>query len=159
MKDILSSIFGFLKYALLVAAFGLVFYGIMVTYSRLEKSLVQAMPVFIPFILVFVTYIFSLVISGKNVSKNLLFNITSVLVFTVVIIICLRAKFDTSMILYHKYQINYNPSYFADNLAIIKAMVYMVGIANIILLICNVLEKDKVGKHEIGINRNRELEN
>ncbi len=158
MKDILSSIFGFLKYILLVTAFGLVFYGIMVTYARLEKSLIQAVPIFIPFILVLLTYILSLVISGKNVSKNLLFNLTSVLVFSVIIVICLRAKFDTSMILYHKYQIHFNPSYFADNLAIIKALVYMIGIANIILLICNILEKDKVGKHEMGINKTRELE-
>lgn len=158
MKDILSSLFGFLKYFLLIIAFGLVFYGIMVTYARLEKSLVQAVPIFIPFILVLFTYIFSIVINGKNVSKNLLFNLTSVLVFSVVIIICLRAKFDTNMILYHRYQIHFNPSYFADNLAIIKALVYMIGISNIILLICNVLEKDKVGKHEIGINRTRELE-
>lgn len=158
MKDILSSLFGFLKYILLIVAFGLVFYGIMITYARLEKSLVQAMPVFIPFILVLLTYIFSLVINGKNVSKNLLFNLTSVLVFTVIIIICLRAKFDTNMILYHRYQIHFNPSYFADNLAIIKALVYMVGFANIILLICNILEKDKQGKHEIGVNKTRELE-
>lgn len=158
MKDLLSSIFGILKYILLIIAFGLVFYGIMITYARLEKPLTEAVPVFLPFIFVLVTYILSIVITGNNVSKNLLFNFTSCMVFLVSIIVCLRAKFDTNMVLYYKYQINYNPTFFADNLSIIKAMVYMIGATNVILLICNLLEKDKKGKHEIGINRNRESE-
>ncbi len=142
MKDILCKILGFLKYILLIAAFGLVFYGIIVTYGRLEKPLVESIPVFIPFGVVFLLFIITLIMRAKTVSKNLLFNFVSVFVFVVTIIICLRAMFDTNMILFHKYSINYNPAFFSDNLSAIEAMIYMLGVANLILLVCDLLNKD-----------------
>lgn len=143
MKDILCKCFSFFKYILLVVSFGLVFYGIIVTYGRLEKSLVDAINIFIPFAVVFILYIIDLIFKPKYVSKSLLFNFVSVMVFVVIIIVCLRAMFDTNMILFQKYKINYNPAFFADNLAAVQAMLYMISGSNIILLICSLLDKKK----------------
>lgn len=146
MKDILCKIFGFFKYILLIVAFGLVFYGIMVTYGRLEKPLTDAISVFAPFAFVLVAFIVTLIVKSKSVGENLLFNFVAVFVFIVTIIICLRAMFDTNMVLFHRYAINYNPAFFSDNLATIEAMVYMVGGANVLLLICDFINKEKKPK-------------
>lgn len=143
MKDILSKLFGFFKYILLIIAFGLVLYGIMVTYSRLEKSLMEAINVFVPFGLVLVTFLLTLILGSKKISKNLMFNFVCCLTFTVTIIVCIRAMFDKNMILYYRYQLNYNPAYFADNLSAIEVMLYMIAASNIFLLISDLLTRKK----------------
>lgn len=141
MKEILCKIFGFLKYILLIVAFGLVFFGIMSTFGRLEKPLTDGIDVFIPFVFVLVVFLINMFIKGSRASKSLLFNLVSVLVFVVTIIICLRSMFDTNMILYHRYGIDFNPSFFSDNLAAIKAMLYMIGGANVIMIICDLINR------------------
>lgn len=143
MKDILCKLFSFFKYFLLIVAFGLVFYCINVTYGRLEKPLSDAISVFIPFALVLLMYIINLIVRSKSVSSNLLFNFVSVFVFGITIVICLRAMFDSNMILYLRYGINFNPSYFADNLSMIESMVYMIGGSNVLLLICDFVNRGK----------------
>ena len=152
MKDILCKFFGFFKYILLVVAFGLVFYCINVTYARLEKPLSDAINVFIPFGFVLLMFIITLIVKSKSVGKNLLFNFVSVFVFLINIVVCLRAIFDTNMILY--YGINFNPAYFSDNLSMIESMLYMIGGANVLLLICDIFNKKpkakKVVSEDIG---------
>lgn len=143
MKEILSKFFGFLKYILLIISFGLVFYGIIVTFRRLEKPLTDAVDVFIPFAFVLITFIITIIVKSKSVRENLLFNFVSVFVFIVIIIVCLRAMFDTNMILFYRYGINYNPSFFSDNLSAIEAMLYMIGGSNIILLLCDFINRKK----------------
>ena len=49
MRELLCKIFSFLKYILLIVSFGLVFYGIINTYGRLEKPLTEAISIFVPF--------------------------------------------------------------------------------------------------------------
>ena len=111
MKRILSGFFGFFKYILFIAAFGLVFYGIMTTYGRLEKPLTDAVDVFIPFAFVLLVFIITLITRSKFVKDNLLFNFVSVFIFIFIIVVCLRAMFDKNMILYYRYGINFNPAY------------------------------------------------
>ena len=77
-------------------------------------------------------------------SENLLFNFTKFLVFIVIIIIGLRAKFDTNMLLYQKYQINYNPNYLADNLSTIKVLLYCLSGANVFILFNSLLKEKKL---------------
>lgn len=144
MKDVLGILFGFLKYILLVISFGLVFYGIMSTYSRLDKPLTDAVTVFIPFALVLLVFIINLIMSSKLSNSKLLFNFVSCLVFSVIIIICLRAMLDKNMLLYYKYQIKFNPAFFSDNLSAIEVMLYMIFGSNILLIICDLLSKKKV---------------
>lgn len=143
MKELLCKIFGFLRYILLIASFGLVFYGIINTYGRLEKPLSDAINIFIPFGFVLIVFLINIFVRSKHVSKDLLFNFVAVFVFIVIIVICLRSMFDKNMILFYKYGINYNPSFFADNLSAACAMLYMIGASNIILLICDIIDKDK----------------
>ena len=134
MRELLCKIFSFLKYILLIVSFGLVFYGIINTYGRLEKPLTEAISIFVPFGVVLLLFLINLFTRSKYTSTSLLFNFVSVFAFVVIIIICLRSMFDTNMILFHRYGIDYNPSFFADNLSVICAMLYMIGASNVILL-------------------------
>lgn len=156
MKEILSKFFGFFKYILLIISFGLVFYGIIVTYGRLEKSLTDAVDVFIPFAFVLLTFIITLIVKSKSVGENLLFNFVSVFVFIVIIIVCLRAMFDTNMILFYRYGIDYNPSFFSDNLSAIEAMLYMIGGSNVILLLCDFINRKKKTKETEIVSEKKE---
>ncbi len=143
MKDILAKLFGFFKYILLIVSFGLVFFGIMTTYSRLEKPLTDAFSVFLPFGLVLLSFLVTLIMSSKLSSSKLLFNFVCCLVFIVTIIIGLRSIFDKNMLLFHKYQINYNPTFFSDNLSAIEFMLYMIFVSNVLLIISDLLTRKK----------------
>lgn len=143
MNEILCKFFSFAKYILLIIAFGLVFYGVMVTHSRLGKPLSDSMDIFFPFLFVFVIFLANLFIRNKSISENLFFNFVSVLVFSLIILICYRSMFDTNMLLYHKYDIKYNPSFFSDNLSAIKVMLYMLGASDIILLGCDFIGRKR----------------
>lgn len=146
MGNLLNKLFSFLKYFLLIVAFGLVFFGIMKTYDRLDKSLIEAVDVFIPFAFVLVMYMINLGFKNKYISQNLFFNFVSVLVFLVIILIGLRSLFDTNMILWYRYNIDFNPAYFADNISLIQILLYMLGGANVVLLICGIIDRDKKKK-------------
>ena len=140
MSNIFSKVFFFLRYILIVIAFLLIFMGIMFTYQRLEKSLSESISVLLPFVLVFIVFIINLFVSKKSCSENLLFNFGTFLILIVVVLIGLRAKFDTNMLLYYKYKINYNPSYLADNLSSVKALLYCLSASNIFLIISSLLK-------------------
>ena len=115
----------------------------MVTHSRLGKPLSDSMDIFFPFLFVFVIFLANLFIRNKSISENLFFNFVSVLVFSLIILICYRSMFDTNMLLYHKYDIKYNPSFFSDNLSAIKVMLYMLGASDIILLGCDFIGRKR----------------
>lgn len=155
MDKILSKLFGFLKYILLIIAFGLVFFGIMKTYARLEKPLTDAIDVFIPFVFVLLMYILNLFKKNKYISDNLFFNFVSVVTFIVIIIIGLRALFDTNMVLWYRYNTEFNPDYFADNLSLINALLYMIGSTNVLLFICGLVDRDK--KKKVIIDKEDEV--
>lgn len=144
MKKILSKMLNVLSFILMFASFTLILIGILFTYKRLEKSLVEAINIFIPFILVIVLTVINMFNKKARISENLLFNFTKFLVFIVIIIIGLRAKFDTNMLLYQKYQINYNPNYLADNLSTIKVLLYCLSGANVFILFNSLLKEKKV---------------
>lgn len=145
MKEVLNKMFSLLKYLLLITTFGLVFFCLMSTYSRLGKSMFEAVDVFIPFVFVLVMYIINIIIADNSASKSLLFNFVSCLVFVVAIIVCLRSILDKNMLLYYKYQINFNPAFFADNLSAIEFMFYVIGGSNVLLLVKDLINK-KGGK-------------
>ena len=142
MKDVLSKLFGFFKYILLIVSFGLVLYGIMVTYNRLGKPLTDAISTFIPFGFVLIMFIVSLIVKNNDNNK-LLFNFVSCFTFIIIIVICLRSMYDKKMLLYYKYQINFNPAFFADNLSAIEMLLYLIGTANLLLVIYSLLNKKK----------------
>ena len=71
MSKILSKTFYIFKYLLFIVAFALVLFGIIKTYQRLDKSLVEAVPIFVPFALLFIVYIVNLFMKKDTISNNL----------------------------------------------------------------------------------------
>ena len=157
MKKILSRLFNVLKYILLIGAFILIFLGIIYTYRRLEKNLVEAIPVFLPFALLFITFIVNAFIKRSDIKNNLFFNFTTCLVLIAIIVVGFRALTDKNMLLYFKYKINYNPLYLSDNLSTIEVMLYCLFGANVLFLTHDILSKPKPEKIK-GREKEQKLE-
>lgn len=143
MNKILAKMFGVLKILLFILSIMAILFGILSTYNRLEKSLTDAISIFIPFTLLLVIYIVNLVRRDAKINDNLFLNFVSCIVFTAIIIMGLRAKFDTGMVLFYKYNINYNPSFFSDNLTFVISMLYCLIVSNVFLIIASFLGKEK----------------
>lgn len=148
MSKILSRLFNFIKYLLLVISFMLILYGVMVMYKRLDKSMLEAIPLFIPFVLVLIIFIANAFVKSNIIRDNLLFNFTAVLIFIAIIIIGYRAWFDKNMLVFYKYGIDYNPLYLSDNLSTIKTCLYVLFASNLLFLI-SIFFEDKKKKMEI----------
>lgn len=156
MNKILAKMFGILKILLFILSIMSVLFGILSTYSRLEKSLLDAISVFIPFILLLVIYIVNLFRRDSKINDNLLLNFVSCIVFAAIIVFGVRAKLDTNMVLYHKYGINYNPSFFSDNLTFVVSMLYCLIVSNFFLIVASVLGKEKKkNKYQIYDMKNK----
>ena len=97
MNKILSKFFEIIKIIFFVASIVLVLFGILSTYSRLQKSLTEAINIFIPFILLFIVYLINFARKDKKVNENILLNFVSCLVFisieTVLIRVYNQGKF------------------------------------------------------------------
>lgn len=157
MSNILCRICGFFKYILFAVSLGLVLYGIMVTFGRLEKPLTDGMDVFVPFGIVLVMFIITIFSRSRSVRDNLFFNFVCVITFIVTIIVCVRSMFDTNMILFYRYGIDYNPTFLADNLSAICAMMYMIAGANFLLLLCDLINRKRKDKKVVSKEENDEI--
>lgn len=144
MEKLLARLLYYLKYLFLVVAFVLVFYGILVTYQRLEKSLSLAFPVFLPFVVVLIIYIMNLFMKKDTIRDNILYNFTAILAFTGIIVVCLRSAFDDNMVMFAKYGIRYNPLFLSDNLSSIQILLYVLASCDILLVVSGLFEEKKV---------------
>lgn len=135
MTTIINKIFGILKYILLIIAFVLTLYIIIYMYHRLNKSLIQSYKIFIPFIMIFILFCTNFLFNKKKVQKNLFYNITCCLVFSLIIFVDYRTIFDTYMLANTKLGYNINFNYFNDFLIPLKIMLYGLSIINVLLMI------------------------
>lgn len=135
MTSIINKIFGILKYILLIISFVLTLYIIIYMYHRLNKSLIQSYKIFIPFIMIFILFCTNFLFNKKKVQKNLFYNITCCLVFSLIIFVDYRTIFDTYMLANTKLGYNINFNYFNDFLIPLKIMLYGLSIINVLLMI------------------------
>jgi len=157
MEKLLSRMLNFLKYLLFIIAFILVLYGIIVTYKRLEKSLTLALPVFLPFFFTLIVYIINLFMKKNMIRDNLLYNFTSVLVFAVIIVVCLRAGYDDYMVMYQKYDISYNPLFLSDNLSSIEMLLYVLAGSNVLIMLSGLFNDSEKSKNTFKGNKTVEI--
>jgi len=142
MKKILNHFFSILQFVLWILSFFMTLYITVYMYQRLEKSMFEAFPILLPFVLVLIFYFINIIFRQKFVLKSLFYHITSCLVFLTIIFVCYRALFDTNMILNERlgYHINFN--YFADFLAPMKIMLYGLCIVNLMLMMGDRVKKE-----------------
>lgn len=135
MKNILNTMLYILKFILFFIALGLSFYIILGMYNRLNKNYLTSFSIVVPYILVIVIFCVNLFKNQQSVTKNIFYNLTCVLVFSTIIVICLRTIFDENMLLNSIMGHNINFSYFSDFLIFMKVMLYGLFLGNIFLIL------------------------
>ena len=148
MEKIINGIFSVLKYLLMVVSFVLTFYVVMFMFKRLEKDYLGTLEVFIPYILLLVTFTINLLFDQKKVTQNLFYNLTCCLVFGVLIFAGYRAIFDEYLLSGIKMGYNINFNYYADMLAPLRSMLYLLIGSNIMLMLSGMKDKKKVAIKE-----------
>ena len=148
MKNILNTMFYILKFILFFVALGLSFYIILGMYNRLEKDYIGCINLVIPYILVIIIFCVNLFKNQQVVTKNIFYNITCVLVFSTITVVCLRAIFDKNMLLNGIMGYNINFSYFSDFLVFMKIMLYGLFLGNIFLILSGIEIREKKQEEE-----------
>lgn len=151
MKKILNGIFMFLKFILLILGFGLSFFIVLSMYKRVDKNLVESIPIFTPYIILLLIFFINIIFGQKSVNRNLFYNLTCCLVFSCIVIVCLRAILDKNMLLNSIMGYNINFSYFNDFISFMKIMLYGLSLANIFFMIHEKEEKPIATKIDLEV--------
>lgn len=151
MKKILNGIFMFLKFILLILGFGLSFFIVLSMYKRVDKNLVESIPIFTPYIIILLIFFINIIFGQKSVNRNLFYNLTCCLVFSCIVIVCLRAILDKNMLLNSIMGYNINFSYFNDFISFMKIMLYGLSLANIFFMIHEKEEKPIATKIDLEV--------
>ena len=141
MTKIINGFFSILRFILLLVCFMISFYIIMNMYNRLEKNMLECIPTMLPFVLLLFLFLINFIFKQKTVNNCLFYNITCCFAFIVILFAAYRSFFDSNMVMILKlgYKINFN--YFADVIAPMKSMLYLLIISNIFLIIVDVTSR------------------
>lgn len=129
--NIVISIF---KVFLLLISFAFMFYVVLSIYDRLDKSLFEAIDIFLPYLVIFILFILNYVLKQKMVIDNMFYNLTSCLVFIVLIFISYRSMFDNYMLISYRNDSNINFQFFSDTISVVKSLLYLLIGSNILLM-------------------------
>lgn len=146
MKKVINILLIFIKFLFLLISFVLTFNIVLRMYERLGKNYIESIPVFIPYIVLFLLFSINFIFRQKRVNNCIFYNITCCLVFAMLIFCGYRAMNDEYMLLYIRlgdYHINFN--YYADIIAPMKVMLYLLSISNVILMFTG---KDLINENE-----------
>lgn len=135
MKKIINGFLMVIKVIFLLISFVFTFNIVLRMYERLGKNYLDSIPVFIPYIVLFMAFSINIVLRQKRVNNCIFYNLTCCLVFAMLIFCGYRAMTDEYMLLYIRlgnYNINFN--YYADIIAPLKVMLYLLSISNLMLM-------------------------
>ena len=135
MISVFNKIFRVVKYLLLIISFVLSLYIINYMYHRLNKNILLSYNVFAPYIIIFVMYCINIVFNQKRVNNSLFYNLTSCLVFALIIFVDYRALYDNYMIAQTRLGYNINFNYFNDFVIPMEIMLYGLIITNVLLIL------------------------
>lgn len=134
MKRLLNAVLSFLKYLLLVLAFGSTLFVILKLYTRLEKDITESISVFLPYLVLLIMFVISFCLNREYVRKNMFFNVTCCLVFLTNLVVVYRAIFDTNMLFNGIQKMGVNFNYFNDYLAFNNIMIYGLAVSNLVFI-------------------------
>ncbi len=123
------------KVFFLLIAFTLSIYIIIGMAYRLGNDLFSSILYFVPFVILLLIYVLNFIFKQDKINGNLFYNLTSLLVYFVIIFVCLRAIFDKGMLLNEVmgYGINFN--YFSDFIVFMEVMLYGLIISNLLFML------------------------
>ena len=135
MDKIINRILFYLKVLLLLIAFSMTLYILLIRMDTNGLSAWTIFPLFIPLLLLLIAFVFGFFLNIG--SENIFFNIVCVLVLLAIIIIDCRTIFDSNIISLTKVNLNF----FDLQVNKIKIMLYLTIISNILLIIYEKKEK------------------
>lgn len=141
MIKVINMIFSILKFLLLLVSFAFTFYIIVAMYNRLEKNIIECIPTMLPFVLLLILFSLNFVLQQKKVINCLFYNITCCLAFAVILVAVYRSFYDQNMVMILKLGYNINFNYFADIIAPMKLMMYLLSAANVFLMLSGIGKK------------------
>ena len=157
MTKILNGVFSILKYILLLVSFMFTFYIMMSMYERLEKSMVDALPTFIPYLILFLLMAFNLIFKQAQVNNNIFFNLTACLIFGLFIFVGYRALFDEFLLTRYRTDYGIAFQYFSDMVAPLRSMIYLL-IASDLFLIFSHSKRNEVIEEKVIIEEEKVVE-
>lgn len=113
----------------------------MAMYQRLNKNLIDALDIFIPYVTLLILLLLNHVLGQKNVTSNIFYNITCCLVFSLFIFVSYRTMFDNYMILSLKNSYKMSFQFFSDMISSFKALLYLLIGSNICLVVSGAIDK------------------
>lgn len=144
MTKLLNYLLLALKFILLLISFVITFFIMISMYNRLYKNVLDCIPTMLPFILLLFLFTINIILKQKETMNNIFFNLTCCLVFMVILVSAYRSFFDQNMVMITKLGYNINFNYFADVIAPMRAMLYLLVLADIILMIVSKMDQLKV---------------
>ena len=144
MTKLLNYLLLALKFILLLISFVITFFIMISMYNRLDKNVLDCIPTMLPFILLLFLFTINIILKQKETMNNIFFNLTCCLVFMVILVSAYRSFFDQNMVMITKLGYNINFNYFADVIAPMRAMLYLLVLADIILMIVSKMDQLKV---------------
>lgn len=145
MIKIINNFLSFMKLLLLVVSFIMTFYIIMSLYQELGKSFMEAIPIFIPYLILFFLLAFNHILKQKQVTGNVFYNTACCLVFSVLIFVMYRVMFDEFMLSKSGSSTGMSFQYFSDMIAPLKSMFYLLIAGNICFMLTGDKEKSTEG--------------
>jgi len=143
LKKVLNIFLSILKVILLFVSFVLTFYIIMAMYQRMGKNFLEALDIFIPYVILLILLLLNHVLGHKHITSNSFYNITCCLVFLLFIFVSYRTMFDNYMLLSYKNSYKMSFYYFSDMIQPLKALLYLLITGNICLIIYgNIAKKE-----------------
>ena len=135
MNKALSQVFFYSKLLLLLIAFSITLYILLIRMDISELSAWSIFPLFVPLFLLLIVFVFGLFLNiGRD---NTFFNMVCVLVLTAIVVIDFRTIFDTNIISQEKIHLDFFNMYVNK----IEIMLYLTLISNILLIIYDKKEK------------------
>ena len=98
--------------------------------EHLDNKLPFILALFLPLLLVLCVFVVSFFFDKGN--KNTLFNLSAILGFVAISIICFRTIYDQNMIIWAHHEMNYY--YFENHLLPMKIFYYFIFIGNVLLI-------------------------
>ena len=138
MQDLINMGLFYLKVIVLLIAFSLSLYISFMRVDYYNQSILNIIPLFLPFLLLLILFVFQFAFNKNN--GNLLNNLSCVLAFIAIIIICIRTIFDSNIInSFGKLSFDF----FTNQEVRMKLLLYLMLVGNLCLLY---LDKKKIAK-------------
>ena len=140
MSKFINRFFFYSKIFLLLIAFVVTIYILLLKVDFYNESIMVLLRMFLPLLLVLTSFVVSFFFNRGN--DNLFFNIACFLVLIAIIIIDYRTLLDTNII--PDYGTKYNFLYFNSNIIRIKIMLYLTFMGNLLLLFNEKKKNNKI---------------